>query len=63
MDLLCHGTPLVLLWALSGPLFGFSVVWPLLINTATTVMTFLMVFLIQNTHLLKGLAAMGGQLA
>jgi low affinity Fe/Cu permease len=41
---------LVLAWALSGPFLGFSNTWQLLINTFTTVMTFLMVFLIQNTQ-------------
>ena len=41
---------LILLWALSGPLFGYSDTWQLVINTATTVVTFLMVFLIQNTQ-------------
>src|SRR6185503_4966273 len=40
----------VLLWALSGPLFGFSDTWQLVINTTTTIITFLMVFLIQNTQ-------------
>jgi len=52
------GTPLafmfasgaVVLWALSGPLFGFSDTWQLVINTSTTIITFLMVFLIQNTQ-------------
>lgn len=38
----------VLVWAFSGPLFGFSDTWQLVINTATTVLTFLAVFLIQN---------------
>jgi low affinity Fe/Cu permease len=38
------------IWALSGPLFGFSNTWQLVINTCTTVCTFLMVFLIQNTQ-------------
>ncbi|MES2154145.1 MAG: low affinity iron permease family protein [bacterium] len=38
-------------WAVSGPLFGFSDTWQLTINTATTVVTFLMVFIIQNTQL------------
>ncbi len=37
-------------WALSGPLFGFSDTWQLVVNTATTIVTFLMVFLIQNTQ-------------
>src|SRR5881394_3454157 len=41
---------LVVLWAISGPLFGFSDTWQLVINTATTVVTFLMVFLIQSTQ-------------
>ena len=41
---------LVVLWALSGPLFGFSDTWQLVINTSTTIVTFLMVFLIQNTQ-------------
>jgi len=40
----------VALWGLSGPVFGFSDTWQLVINTATTVVTFLMVFLIQNTQ-------------
>src|SRR5262245_50154885 len=40
----------VLAWALSGPLFGFSDTWQLVINTGTTIITFLMVFLIQNTQ-------------
>ncbi len=37
-------------WAVTGPLFGFSDTWQLVINTATTIVTFLMVFLIQNTQ-------------
>ena len=41
---------LVVAWALSGPLFGFSDTWQLIINTSTTIATFLMVFLIQNTQ-------------
>ena len=40
----------VLAWAISGPIFGFSDTWQLVINTATTVVTFLMVFLIQSTQ-------------
>jgi low affinity Fe/Cu permease len=40
----------VIVWAVSGPLFGFSDTWQLVINTSTTVVTFLMVFLIQNTQ-------------
>jgi low affinity Fe/Cu permease len=38
------------IWALSGPLFGFSDTWQLVINTGTTVLTFLAVFLIQNSQ-------------
>ncbi|HET9659058.1 MAG TPA: low affinity iron permease family protein [Thermomicrobiales bacterium] len=41
---------LVLVWAASGPFFGFSQTWQLVINTSTTIVTFLMVFLIQNTQ-------------
>ncbi len=41
---------IVILWALSGPWFNFSDTWQLVINTGTTVATFLMVFLIQNTQ-------------
>ena len=37
-------------WAISGPMFGFSDTWQLVINTSTTIITFLMVFLIQNTQ-------------
>jgi low affinity Fe/Cu permease len=40
----------VLVWAATGPLFGFSDTWQLVINTGTTVVTFLLVFLIQNTQ-------------
>ncbi len=40
----------ILAWALTGPLFGFSDSWQLIINTGTTIITFLMVFLIQNTQ-------------
>ncbi len=40
----------VVLWAASGPLFSFSNAWQLVINTGTTIITFLMVFLIQNTQ-------------
>ena len=40
----------VVLWAVLGPVFGFSDTWQLVINTATTIITFLMVFLIQNTQ-------------
>jgi low affinity Fe/Cu permease len=40
----------VLAWIVSGPLFGFSDTWQLVINTGTTIVTFLMVFLIQNSQ-------------
>jgi len=40
----------IILWAATGPLFGFSDTWQLVVNTATTIITFLMVFLIQNTQ-------------
>jgi low affinity Fe/Cu permease len=41
---------IVLGWAMTGPFFGFSDTWQLVINTSTTIVTFLMVFLIQNTQ-------------
>ena len=52
------GTPLafavalltIVAWAFLGPVFGFSDTWQLVINTSTTIVTFLMVFLIQNTQ-------------
>jgi low affinity Fe/Cu permease len=40
----------ILVWGISGPYFGFSDTWQLVINTGTTIITFLMVFLIQNTQ-------------
>jgi low affinity Fe/Cu permease len=40
----------IIVWALSGPLFHYSDTWQLVINTGTTIVTFLMVFLIQNTQ-------------
>ena len=40
----------VVVWAISGPFFGFSDTWQLVINTGTTIVTFLMVFLIQNSQ-------------
>src|SRR6476620_1470149 len=46
----------VLMWAVTGPLFGFSQTWQLVINTGTTIVTFLMVFLIQNTQNRDGAA-------
>lgn len=41
---------LILIWGISGPIFQFSDTWQLVINTGTTIVTFLMVFLIQNTQ-------------
>ncbi|MFL6845088.1 MAG: low affinity iron permease family protein [Allosphingosinicella sp.] len=41
---------LILLWIVTGPLFGWSDTWQLVVNTATTIVTFLMVFLIQNSQ-------------
>jgi low affinity Fe/Cu permease len=41
---------LIVVWAATGPLFGFGDTWQLVINTGTTIITFLMVFLIQNTQ-------------
>jgi low affinity Fe/Cu permease len=41
---------IIIVWAFTGPLFGFSDTWQLVINTGTTIVTFLMVFLIQNTQ-------------
>src|ERR1700747_3040638 len=40
----------IVLWGLTGPFFGYSDTWQLVINTATTIITFLMVFVIQNTQ-------------
>jgi low affinity Fe/Cu permease len=40
----------IILWAMTGPIFGYSDTWQLVINTGTTIVTFLMVFLIQNTQ-------------
>jgi low affinity Fe/Cu permease len=41
---------LILLWVATGPVFGWSDTWQLVVNTATTIVTFLMVFLIQNSQ-------------
>lgn len=41
---------LVVIWAISGPFFGFSEVWQLVINTSTTIITFLMIFVLQNSQ-------------
>jgi low affinity Fe/Cu permease len=46
----------VVLWLVSGPIFGFSDTWQLVINTGTTIVTFLVVFLIQNTQNRDGAA-------
>lgn len=46
----------IVIWAVSGPIFGFSDTWQLIINTGTTIITFLMVFLIQNTQNRDGAA-------
>jgi low affinity Fe/Cu permease len=51
---ICVGV--VLAWAVSGPIFDFSDTWQLIINTGTTIVTFLMVFLIQNTQNRDGAA-------
>lgn len=40
----------VIVWGISGPFFGFSEVWQLVINTGTTIVTFLMIFLVQNSQ-------------
>jgi len=40
----------IIIWAITGPIFGFSDTWQLIINTGTTIITFLMVFLIQSTQ-------------
>ena len=47
---------MVILWALSGPFFGYSETWQLIINTTTTVITFLMVFVIQQSQNREGMA-------
>ena len=44
------GLTAILVWAVSGPFFGYSDTWQLVINTGTTIVTFLMVFLIQSTQ-------------
>lgn len=46
----CIAIGFVVLWSISGPLFGFSDTWQLIINTGTTIVTFMMVFLIQNAQ-------------
>ncbi|MCR0981652.1 low affinity iron permease family protein [Roseomonas populi] len=52
--MICVGV--VIAWAVCGPFFGFSDTWQLIINTGTTIVTFLMVFLIQNTQNRDGAA-------
>ena len=47
---------IILVWAISGPIFRFSDTWQLVINTGTTIVTFLQVFLIQNTQNRDGAA-------
>jgi low affinity Fe/Cu permease len=47
---------IVVVWAVTGPIFGYSDTWQLIINTGTTIITFLMVFLIQNTQNRDGAA-------
>src|SRR5215212_997780 len=46
----------IVIWALAGPIYGYSDTWQLVINTGTTIVTFLMVFLIQNTQNRDGAA-------
>ena len=46
----------ILGWAVSGPFFGYSETWQLVVNTSTTIITFLMVFILQNTQNRDGLA-------
>jgi low affinity Fe/Cu permease len=41
---------IIVIWAVSGPIFGYSDTWQLVVNTGTTIITFLMVFLIQHTQ-------------
>jgi len=40
----------IIIWMITGPIFGFSDTWQLIINTGTTIVTFLMMFLLQNSH-------------
>ena len=47
---------IIVVWSITGPIFGFSNTWQLAINTGTTIITFLMVFLIQNTQTRDGTA-------
>ena len=52
----CIATLFILAWAISGPYFGFSATWQMVVNTVTTIATFLMVFVIQNSQNRDGLA-------
>jgi low affinity Fe/Cu permease len=52
----CLAALLILVWAVSGPYFGFSPSWQMVVNTGTTIGTFLMVFVIQNSQNRDGLA-------
>ena len=52
----CVAALLILVWAVSGPYFGFSPSWQMVVNTGTTIGTFLMVFVIQNSQNRDGLA-------
>ena len=47
---------LIIVWGITGPLFGYSDTWQLVINTGTTIITFLMVFIIQNSQNRDGIA-------
>ena len=47
---------LIVIWGVTGPIFGYSDTWQLVVNTATTIITFLMVFLIQNSQNRDGAA-------
>ncbi|WEX90341.1 low affinity iron permease family protein [Sinorhizobium garamanticum] len=46
----------IAIWAISGPFFGFSQTWQLIVNSATTIVTFLMVFVLQNSQIRGGTA-------
>ena len=52
----CIAALFILAWAISGPYFGFSANWQMVVNTVTTIATFLMVFVIQNSQNRDGLA-------
>ncbi|MCZ4094594.1 low affinity iron permease family protein [Sinorhizobium psoraleae] len=46
----------IVVWGVTGPLFGFSEAWQLVVNTGTTIVTFLMVFVLQNSQIRDGIA-------